>query len=358
MTPTVSVIIAAYNGAALITNTLRSLSAQTLRDWEAVVVDDCSTDDTLAVVRAYPDPRVRVIVAARNGGPVRARNLAVEHARGRYLAGLDHDDLCRPERLARQVAYLGRHPDVVLVGTQAAMLSGGEVRASSHAPVTSPALIEWLLLIENPLVWSSVMVRADAARALEPFTRPELLYAEDFDLYHRLARVGRVARLDEELLIYRQHAGGLSKRFADAMGASAGAVLAEAYRPMLGEDARAAAALVAAHVMAQQPVPDRATLDRLGQVLTMLQAHHLAARAVSRDDRRLIRWETARRWARIGRAGLRTGALRLGDAVATRPDHLGLGYAGVDQLLWSSLIGGARRAGAWRRGEPDRAPPR
>ncbi len=358
MTPAVSVIMAAYNGATLVTETLRSLSAQTLTEWEAVVVDDCSTDDTLAVLRAYPDPRVRVVAAPRNGGPVRARNLAVAHARGRYLAGLDHDDLCRPERLARQVAYLERHPEVVLVGTQAAMLAGETLGPSSYAPVTTPALIEWLLLIENPLVWSSVMVRADAARALEPFTRPELLYAEDFDLYHRLSHMGRIARLDDELMIYRQHSGGLSKRFVEAMEASAAQVLAEAYGSILGEEAQVAAALVARHVMAQQPVPDRATLHQLGRVLTTLQTHHLATHAVTRDDRRLIRWETARRWARIGRAGLRTGALGLGDAMSARPAHLGLGYAGVDQLLWSSLIGGARRMGRGQASEPESPPPR
>ena len=343
MTPTVSVIIAAYNGAALVTDTLRSLTAQTFTDWEAVVVDDCSTDDTLAVLRAYPDPRVRVIAAERNGGPVRARNLAGSHARGRYLASLDHDDLCRPERLARQVAFLERHPDVVLLGTQAAMLAGETVRASGYAPHTTPALIEWLLLIENPLVWSSVMIRADAARALEPFTRPELLYAEDFDLYHRLSRVGRIARLDEELLIYRQHIGGLSKRFVDAMGASATAVLAGTYAPILGEEAQDAAALMVRHVMAQAPVPDRETLHELGRVLTALQAHYLASRPLSLDDRQLIRWETARRWARVGRAALRTGAIGVADVISARPDHLGLGYAGVDQLLWSGLVGRARR---------------
>ena len=345
MTPAVSVIIAAYNGAALVTETLRSLTAQTLRDWEAVVVDDCSTDDTLAMLRAYPDPRVRVIAAERNGGPVRARNLAVSHAKGHYLAALDHDDLCRPERLARQVAYLERHPDVVLLGTQATMLAGETVRPSGYAPHTTPALIEWLLLIENPLVWSSVMVRGAVARALEPFTRPELLYAEDFDLYHRLSRVGRIARLDDELVLYRQHAGGMSKRFVDAMGASATAVMAEAYAPILGEEARDAAALVVRHVMAQVAVPDRATLHRLGRVLTLVQAHHLASRPLSRDDRKLIRWETARRWARVGRAALRTGAVGLGDVVSARPPHLGLGYAGVDQLLWSGLVGGTRRLG-------------
>src|SRR3546814_18919155 len=98
-----------------------------------------------------------------------------------------------------------------------------------------------MMRIRNPLVWSSVMLRGDAARRLDPFTRPEILYAEDFDLYHRMARLGRIARIDEELLLYRVHEGGASQRYHDTMIASATRVLAEAHRPTLGAAARSAA---------------------------------------------------------------------------------------------------------------------
>ena len=187
------------------------------------------------------------------------------------------------------------------------------------------------------------MIRGEAARALHPFTRPEQLYAEDFDLYHRLSRAGRIARLDEELVVYRQHGGGISRQAVEVMQARAASVLADAYTPLLGDEAPSAAAIVARHVMGQVPAPDRATLDRLGALLARLQAHHLASRPCSREDVRLIRWETARRWARIGRAALRAGGITLGDAASVRPDHVGLGYAGPEQLVWSRMVGGARR---------------
>ena len=347
--PVVSVIMAAYNGVTVIGETLDTLAAQTMPEWELIVVDDCSRDDTVALVVARGDPRIRVVSSSENGGPVIARNRAIALARGRYIAGLDQDDLCAPDRFARQAAYLDAHDDTVLVATAALVLEDGQLRPAPHAPVSTPALIEWLLTIENPIVWSSVMMRAATARRLDPVTRPELLYAEDFDLYHRLAPLGRIARIDTPLVTYRQHGGGLSKRFADAMRTSASRVLAEHYLPILGEDAEAAAALVTRHVMVQEPVPDRDTLARLGATLITLQDTYLSQRPVARDDRRLIRWETARRWARVGRAGLRTGGIGLGDAVAVRPDHLGLGYQGVEQLVWSRLIGGARAAGRrWR----------
>ncbi|MCW6537357.1 glycosyltransferase family 2 protein [Sphingomonas lycopersici] len=343
--PTVSVIMAAYNGAALIGETLDSLAAQTLSDFEAIVVDDRSTDDTLALLRAWPDPRVRVIALDENGGPVRARNRAFAEARGRYIAALDQDDLCRPERFARQVAWLDANPDVALVGSDTGMLSNGVIRpATRHAAHSTPRLVEWLLRIENPLVWSSVMIRADVARRLEPFTRPELLYAEDFDLYHRIVRIGgRVARIDADLLVYRQHEGGASQRYTTTMEASAGRVLAESYADVLGDAAPEAAALVVRHLMARAAPPDRATLHRLGEILVMLQADFLARHACDPHDRRLIRWETARRWAGVARAGLRAGSLSLSDALRTRPQHLGLGYAGFEELIVSRLIGFGRQ---------------
>ena len=110
--------------------------------------------------------------------------------------------------------------------TAATELRDGKVVASQLPPTTSPALVEWLLHLQNPLVWSSVMFRADAARRWPEMTRPELLYAEDFDLYHRLARHGRIARIDRELLTYRSHAGGASQQFTERMEQSAAAVLA------------------------------------------------------------------------------------------------------------------------------------
>lgn len=352
--PVVSVVMAAYNGAAWLPDTLNSLAAQTLTDWEAVVVDDGSTDGTRDLLARWPDPRVRLVALPSNGGPVRARNAGVALARGRYIAGLDQDDLCRPERLARQAACLDAHPHYALVGTAVEVLRDRSVRPAPYPTATTPGLIAWLLLIENPLAWSSVMLRAEVASRLDPFTRPDLLYAEDFDLYHRVLPFGAVARLDTPLVLYRQHPGGISKRFVSTMRDSATAVLAERHQPLLGGGAARAADLLVRHNMGGVPVPDRATLIELGALLTTLQAAFFAAGEHDPETRRLIRWETAQRWARIGRAGLRGGTLTLADVLMVRPPHLGLGYAGADTLALASLVGGARRLHAGRRSEAER----
>ena len=340
--PTVSVIMPTYNGGTHVGETIASLQAQSFGDFELIVVDDCSTDDTVAVLRGYRDPRIRVIEAPENRRVVLTRNHAFAEASGRYIAALDHDDLCHPDRFARQVAYLDAHPGIVLVGTAANVLEGGAILPSSLAPISTPAVIEWLLRIENPLVWSSVMLRADAARRLDPFQRPELVYAEDFDLYHRIGAFGGIARLDDELLTYRRHGGGASQVQAAAMRGRATDVLAGVYAPTFGVEAGANADLIVRHVMGQQPVPDRVTLERVGEILVRLQDDFLSARRPDPESRSLIRWETARRWARIGRAGLRSGGLRFGDATGVRPEHLGLGYAGIEELILSRLVGGVR----------------
>ncbi len=342
--PTVSVIMAVYNGAAMIGEAIDSLFAQRFGDFEVVIVDDCSTDNTRDLLRSISDARFRVIEAPRNQGAVHARNHAFAQARGKYIAALDHDDICHPDRFAAQVAYLDAHPDTVLVATATRQLCEGSIKPSTLPAMTSPALVEWMLWICNPIVWSSVMLRSNVARALIPFTRPERLYAEDFDLYHRLADKGRIAQIDCELLIYRSHVGGISQRFVPAMEASATQVLADRHRDLLGDEAIVRAALLVQHVMRQTPVPDRATLRMLGETIMMLQHAFLEGTRPGESDVRLIRWETARLWGRIGRAALRSGMMGLSDIIAVRPDHLGLGYASLDDLVVSAVVGGVRSA--------------
>jgi hypothetical protein len=116
---------------------------------------------------------------------------------GRYL----------PARAAGEAGRLPRRASRSRAGQH-----GGELpdRRQASCPATgprpmTPGLIDWLILVRNPFVWSSVMFRADAARRLDPLERPELRYVEDFDLYHRLRKFGQLAQIDEELLLYRCH---------------------------------------------------------------------------------------------------------------------------------------------------------
>ncbi|RYY25455.1 MAG: glycosyltransferase [Sphingomonadales bacterium] len=341
MTPAISVIMAAYNGSALVGETIASLQAQTLADWELIVVDDRSTDDTLAALRAIHDPRITVIASEENQGPVHARNRAFASARGKYIAALDQDDLCTPDRFAQQAAYLDAHPEVALVASSALLLMDGKADPWPGERPLSPAMIDWLLLTQNPLVWSTCMFRADAARRLMPFTRPEIRYAEDFDLYQRIRAFGAIARIDAPLLQYRCHAGGASQKFRSMMQASASAVLAGRYAPIFGDAAPVKAALVAEYLMGRDPVPDLATLGRLSKILARLHAHFVAENDLPPQSRIEIDGEYARLWWLLARPALRQGNVGLIGALGVRPDVVHINPADPD-LLVSPLIGQAR----------------
>src|SRR5713226_7334701 len=105
--PLVSIITPSWNVERLIGETIESVQAQTFGDWELLIADDCSTDQTPAIVSRYgaQDPRVKLIRQPRNGGPALARQAAIEQAQGRFVAFLDSDDLWLPAKLERQIAF-------------------------------------------------------------------------------------------------------------------------------------------------------------------------------------------------------------------------------------------------------------
>src|SRR5262245_820186 len=130
--PRVSVMMAAYNGGNLIRESINSVLAQSFTDFEMIIIDDCSTDDTPEVLRSYTDQRLRILRNEVNLGVVGTRNRGLEEAHGDYIAILDQDDVSRPNRLAAQVAYLDSHPGTVLIASDAEWLEDGKLRPTGR----------------------------------------------------------------------------------------------------------------------------------------------------------------------------------------------------------------------------------
>ena len=318
--PLVSVLMATYNGAHSIAASIASVLAQSFTDFELIVVDDGSTDATPDILAACPDPRLRVIRSKWNCGVVAARNLGFAAARGAYIAMLDHDDLAYADRLARQVAYLDRHPGVVLLATEIELEADGRRWMPDHQRGGDPLLLRWLLHVDNPLTWSSVMLRADAVRRVDAFVRAEFELADDFDLYHRLLAVGDIARLDEPLTGYRWHAHNTTYGNENRQNANAAKVLQRAYAPWLGANAEIAARLVVRHLSDRQPVNDAATLDHMGCYLERLLDGFCAAHCGGPADRQRIRSAGGETWWRTVRAAGRSGAPGLLGRYRGRPE--------------------------------------
>ncbi len=341
-TPTVSVVMAAYNGAPFIRDTIDSVLAQTMPDFEIVVADDCSKDDTLAVLATIDDPRLRVVRATRNGGPAAARTLAMAHARGKFIAGLDQDDICRPDRFAVQLAYLDAHPDVVIVATTIEMFDGATVRRDPYPDLVDPDEIDWTMWLLNPLAWSTALMRGEAARALVPFERDDYRFAEDFDLYARIRAHGRIGRIAEPLVRYRIHAGGASQAYEDGMIASAARVLADRYGTLFGDDGLTVATLMSRHAASGYAPPDAATLTRCGTIIgTLLAMHGDAAPGFAQRSASDL-------WWRMARSGLRTGRYGVAPMLRARPAFARPADALNFAMLRDTLIGAARRGGVRR----------
>jgi len=309
-TPKVSVLMTTYNGAPLLAESLDSVLAQRFEDFELVLVDDCSTDTrTPELVASYAarDPRIRLLRPERNLGIVGARNFGFAACRGTYIAPLDHDDLSHPDRLRLQAAHLDANPRTVMVGSGVVELRpDGRRHVFDDRQVSDPLLLRWVLHTDNPFAWASVMLRRSAIDQLGAFLLPEFEYADDYELYHRLLRVGDPAKLPEPLTTYRWHQNNTTHRVSQVLEARAAQALAAAYRPWLGEAAPAAATLVIHHLCGRQPA-DAATLAQLGPFLERILVGFCDTYTTTAAERAQIEAQAAGLWWRLVRSAVRSG---------------------------------------------------
>ncbi len=209
--PTVSVLMPVYNGGRYLRPAVASVLAQTFADFELLAMDDGSSDDSAAVLNGYAsaDPRVRV-VSRPNRGLVHTLNEGLALARGRYVARMDADDVCRPDRLAKQVAYLDAHPDCVLVGSRVLVTDPDGLPIRHMADERTHEAIDHAHLNRGwPVVHPAVTMRLDAVKRVGLYRDPYNTL-EDTDLFLRLAEVGRLTNLPDVLLEYRQHFGSVT----------------------------------------------------------------------------------------------------------------------------------------------------
>jgi glycosyltransferase involved in cell wall biosynthesis len=213
--PDVSVVVRVRNCEDFIGDAVESVLAQTMERWELIVVDDGSTDHTVEVVESFSDQRV-LIVRQPASGYASAGNTGITAARARYIALLDADDTALPERLARQLEYLERRPECVLVGgSMHVVTESREFVYTHHAPTSEVLILRTLAQGESPFMNPSVMFRRDAA--VEVGLYSEALNGcsgEDTEFFRRLVACGDLANLPDVLGEYRITRGALTTTIA------------------------------------------------------------------------------------------------------------------------------------------------
>jgi len=211
--PLVSVVMAVYNGEQYLKDAVYSVMAQTFSNFEFIIIDDGSTDNTPKLLEQFSrnDSRIKIIRQENSGLPA-ALNRGICEARGKYIARMDADDISLPNRFELQVEFMENNPEIGLCGTACRLI--GESSGISWT-TTDPDELKCRLLFWPCITHSTVMMRKNILIDNNLFYNPNYKQAEDYELWSRISKVCEIANLPDILLLYRVTASQKSTRFAD-----------------------------------------------------------------------------------------------------------------------------------------------
>lgn len=202
-TPLVSVLMPVYNGMPYLPLAVESILHQSFRDFEFIIVDDCSTDDSLNYLNSISDERMVLVKLSQNKGVTGALQEGMARVRGKYVARLDADDVAKPYRLQTQVEYMENNTEVGLLGSNFELIDSSG-KFLQHARIEkSDVEIRWKILFKNPFVHSTVMFRNNLLKDHQlGYT---LQHAEDYQLWVELIKLCNAEIIRDELIQYRTH---------------------------------------------------------------------------------------------------------------------------------------------------------
>lgn len=209
--PPISVVMSCYNAERWLAESIESVLSQTWRDFEFILVNDGSTDATADIIAQYAEADRRIVpVSKRNTGLADSLNTGIAHARGTWIARLDSDDLCEPNRLALQWRCAAKNAELVFIGTGLVLIDEHGRRSTVHRyPTTHLRLLANLITARKFPAHSSAFFRTEAFRRVGGY-RPRIRRAEDWDLWLRLSEVGELTCVEEPLVCIRKHASQIS----------------------------------------------------------------------------------------------------------------------------------------------------
>jgi glycosyltransferase involved in cell wall biosynthesis len=207
--PKVSVIMAVYNGEKYIAEAIESILAQTMKDFELVIVDDGSIDNTIRIIQKFNDSRIILLKNEVNKGSIFSRNRAVKESSAAYIAILDSDDVAMPERFEIESRFLDEHAEFGVIGSAVSLIDSESKERGIIWKNTLPAkMVPGILLFQNYLANSSSMFRREALPPGDTYrdTNP----ADDYDLWLRIDTKWSMWNLPQVLVKYRVHDANMS----------------------------------------------------------------------------------------------------------------------------------------------------
>lgn len=207
--PLVSLVMSVYNGEKFLRESVESILSQTFKDFEFIIINDGSKDQTKIILNEYESLDTRIIlVNQKNEGLTKSLARGCKLAKGEYIARQDVDDISMPKRIERQVDFLLAHQNTVLVGTWYET-HNNTTGVVLHTPINNDIKLRKNLYNHNPFCHSSVMFRKDAYNFTSGYN---LAYqtSQDLDLWLKLAQIGKIGMIEENLVLRRIHNGAIS----------------------------------------------------------------------------------------------------------------------------------------------------
>jgi len=213
--PLVTVLMAVYNGEKYLGETIKSILSQTYANFELLIINDCSSDNTSAVIKSFKDSRIVVHTNPMNFGQTKSRNVGLRIANGEYVVINDHDDLSLPHRIQKQVDFILKHPEYVVVGASGLIIDkAGALKRNFRRP-TDFREIYLGVLTDTPFIHGSVIISKRVILEAGGYDE-NYLTSQDYELWSRLIRKGfRIANLPDALVAIRHYSDSFSFRQLD-----------------------------------------------------------------------------------------------------------------------------------------------
>lgn len=203
--PLISVIIPVYNGEKFLKASIDSVLNQEFTDFECIIINDGSTDSTDQIIRSYTDPRIRYTMNEGNKGIVYTLNRGIDLARGEWIARMDADDICLPDRFSTQLAYMQQHPYVDVLATTVTLINEEDQPIGvweDDKRYVRPAAIYQQLPKNNCISHPTILAKTETLRSYR--YRSSQQGSEDYDLWLRLLASGKqIHKLAEPYLLHR-----------------------------------------------------------------------------------------------------------------------------------------------------------
>ncbi len=201
-----------HNGDSYLRQAIDSILQQTFTNFEFIIIDDASTDNTKKIIKSYADKRIVLLENKGKLGVAKSLNKAIAIARGDYIARMDADDISLADRFDKQISYLENNPSIDLVGSSAYLINANDKEIGLYIRPHSPKIIKWTAFFSNPMIHPSIMAKALILK--QNHYQENLENGQDYELWSRLifTNNAQLSNLDDFLLKHRVHPESVTQK--------------------------------------------------------------------------------------------------------------------------------------------------